>query len=105
MVFEESAPEMDHADKMWVTDTTFRDGQQARPPYTSKHESFKISDLATWLCAVLGVYGFVFGFGKLLLGSYMLGTVLLGLSIVFIYAMIKIVSRNEWWNKRDAPQE
>lgn len=22
------------ADKMWITDTTFRDGQQARPPYT-----------------------------------------------------------------------
>ena len=32
--FEDSAPPMAPAKKMWVTDTTLRDGQQARPPYT-----------------------------------------------------------------------
>ena len=25
---------IDPADEFWITDTTFRDGQQARPPYT-----------------------------------------------------------------------
>jgi len=34
IVFEESGPAMAPARKIWVTDTTFRDGQQARPPYT-----------------------------------------------------------------------
>ena len=34
VVFEDSAPPMAPAPKMWITDTTFRDGQQARPPYT-----------------------------------------------------------------------
>ena len=36
VVFEDSAPALNQADKIWVTDTTFRDGQQARPPYSSK---------------------------------------------------------------------
>ena len=36
VAFEESSPAMEPAEKMWVTDTTFRDGQQARPPYTVK---------------------------------------------------------------------
>jgi len=33
-VFEETAAEMAPAKAIWITDTTFRDGQQARPPYT-----------------------------------------------------------------------
>jgi len=36
VVFEDSAPPMSPAKKIWVTDTTFRDGQQARPPYTTE---------------------------------------------------------------------
>jgi len=36
VAFEQSAPEMAPADDIWVTDTTLRDGQQARPPYTAK---------------------------------------------------------------------
>ena len=64
-----------------------------------KHESFKKSDLATWCCAVMGVYGFVFGFGKLLLGSYLLGIILITFSAISICAMIRIVSRNEWWRE------
>ncbi len=32
--FEEEAPAMEVPDKVWITDTTFRDGQQSRPPYT-----------------------------------------------------------------------
>ena len=34
VAFDDSAPQMAPAEKMWVTDTTLRDGQQARPPYT-----------------------------------------------------------------------
>jgi isopropylmalate/homocitrate/citramalate synthase len=31
--FEDQAPPMEIPDKVWITDTTFRDGQQSRPPY------------------------------------------------------------------------
>lgn len=34
VIFEAEQPEMDIPEKIWITDTTFRDGQQARPPYT-----------------------------------------------------------------------
>ncbi len=34
VIFEDSTVEMSPAKKVWITDTTFRDGQQARPPYT-----------------------------------------------------------------------
>ena len=34
VVFEEATVGMNPAPNVWVTDTTFRDGQQARPPYT-----------------------------------------------------------------------
>ncbi|MHC4927097.1 MAG: 2-isopropylmalate synthase [Planctomycetota bacterium] len=32
--FEDDAPAMEIPNKVWITDTTFRDGQQSRPPYT-----------------------------------------------------------------------
>ena len=34
VVFDAEAPAMDRAREIWITDTTFRDGQQARPPYS-----------------------------------------------------------------------
>jgi isopropylmalate/homocitrate/citramalate synthase len=34
VVFDDRKVEYDIPDKIWITDTTFRDGQQARPPYT-----------------------------------------------------------------------
>ncbi len=34
VVFDGDAPPMARAADVWITDTTFRDGQQARPPYT-----------------------------------------------------------------------
>jgi isopropylmalate/homocitrate/citramalate synthase len=34
VVFEDADVEFNPAEKVWITDTTFRDGQQARPPYT-----------------------------------------------------------------------
>jgi len=34
VVFEEESVPMEIPAKVWITDTTFRDGQQARPPYT-----------------------------------------------------------------------
>lgn len=34
--FDDSAPAPAPAEDMWITDTTFRDGQQARAPYTAK---------------------------------------------------------------------
>jgi len=32
--FEQASVPMEIPEKIWITDTTFRDGQQARPPYT-----------------------------------------------------------------------
>ncbi len=34
VVFEEATVPLNPAGEIWITDTTFRDGQQARPPYT-----------------------------------------------------------------------
>ena len=34
VAFDSQTIEYDLPDKIWITDTTFRDGQQARPPYT-----------------------------------------------------------------------
>jgi isopropylmalate/homocitrate/citramalate synthase len=34
VIFEPGTVELSPAKEVWVTDTTFRDGQQARPPYT-----------------------------------------------------------------------
>ena len=34
MEFETESVPLDIPDKVWITDTTFRDGQQARPPYS-----------------------------------------------------------------------
>jgi len=45
VVFEEAAPPLAPAPRIWITDTTFRDGQQARPPYSIE----QIVDLYTLL--------------------------------------------------------
>lgn len=42
--FEEASVPMEIPDDIWITDTTFRDGQQARPPYTPE-QILKIFDL------------------------------------------------------------
>ena len=34
VTFDDVAVPMNMTDDIWITDTTFRDGQQARPPYT-----------------------------------------------------------------------
>jgi len=34
VLFEDSTLPLAPAKEIWITDTTFRDGQQARPPYT-----------------------------------------------------------------------
>ena len=34
--FDHKIIPIDPAEEIWITDTTFRDGQQARPPYTVK---------------------------------------------------------------------
>ena len=33
VIFDGEKVDYDIPDKIWITDTTFRDGQQARPPY------------------------------------------------------------------------
>ena len=43
MVFEEQPVPMEIPDEVWITDTTFRDGQQARAPY-SPEQILKIFD-------------------------------------------------------------
>jgi len=34
VLFDDEVPPMAPAEEVWITDTTFRDGQQARPPYS-----------------------------------------------------------------------
>jgi len=44
VVFDNERVEYEIPDKIWITDTTFRDGQQARPPYTPE-QILRIYDL------------------------------------------------------------
>ncbi len=44
VVFDNQKVEYDIPNKIWITDTTFRDGQQARPPYTPE-QILKVYDL------------------------------------------------------------
>ena len=44
VIFDKQKVKYDMPEKIWITDTTFRDGQQARPPYTSE-QILKIYDL------------------------------------------------------------
>ena len=44
VIFDNQKVEYDIPEKIWITDTTFRDGQQARPPYTPE-QILKIYDL------------------------------------------------------------
>jgi isopropylmalate/homocitrate/citramalate synthase len=53
--FDGEAPPMAPAEKKWVTDTTFRDGQQARPPYTVQ----QIVDLYTLMHKLDGGAGVI----------------------------------------------
>jgi isopropylmalate/homocitrate/citramalate synthase len=43
-VFDNQSIEQDIPENIWITDTTFRDGQQARPPYTPE-QILRIYDL------------------------------------------------------------
>jgi len=44
VVFDDQRPNYDIPEEIWITDTTFRDGQQARPPYTPE-QILRIYDL------------------------------------------------------------
>lgn len=44
MVFDGQCVEQEMPEEIWITDTTFRDGQQARPPYTPE-QILRIFDL------------------------------------------------------------
>jgi len=44
VIFDNQTIRYDIPDQIWITDTTFRDGQQARPPYTAE-QILKIFDL------------------------------------------------------------
>ena len=44
VTFDNKTVKYDIPDKIWITDTTFRDGQQSRPPYTPE-QILKIYDL------------------------------------------------------------
>lgn len=44
VVFDDDRVAYDIPEKIWITDTTFRDGQQARPPYTPQ-QILKVYDL------------------------------------------------------------
>ncbi|MGD8786629.1 MAG: hypothetical protein PVJ60_04330 [Phycisphaerales bacterium] len=44
VIFDDKRIKYDMPDKIWITDTTFRDGQQARPPYKPE-QILKVYDL------------------------------------------------------------
>ena len=44
VIFDEKTVKYDIPDEIWITDTTFRDGQQARPPYTPE-QVLRVYDL------------------------------------------------------------
>src|SRR4030065_92953 len=44
VIFDEQKVARDIPERIWITDTTFRDGQQARPPYTPE-QVLRIYDL------------------------------------------------------------
>jgi len=55
ILFEEGCLMPDLPENIWITDTTFRDGQQARPPYTPK----QIGDLFTFMHRLGGPEGII----------------------------------------------
>ncbi len=55
MVFERAKAELEIPEDIWITDTTFRDGQQARPPFTAE-QVLRIYDL---LHAITGATGLI----------------------------------------------
>lgn len=55
IVFNHRIVPMNVPDRLWITDTTFRDGQQALPPFTPK----QIADLYEMLHHLGGPYGII----------------------------------------------
>lgn len=55
ILFEEETVPLNPAEDIWITDTTFRDGQQAHPPYTVK----QIVDLFTYMHRLGGPNGVI----------------------------------------------
>ena len=55
IIFDGVSEELDPAPEFYITDTTFRDGQQARPPYTVQ----QIVDLYTLLHRLGGPHGII----------------------------------------------
>jgi len=55
VIFDGAIEELDPTPEFYITDTTFRDGQQARPPYTAK----QIVDLYTLLHRLGGPHGVI----------------------------------------------
>src|SRR2546430_7966709 len=53
--FEDEAVPLDPAPAIWITDTTFRDGQQSRAPYTPE----QIADLYALLARLGGPRGMI----------------------------------------------
>jgi isopropylmalate/homocitrate/citramalate synthase len=55
LIFDANTPPISTPDEILITDTTFRDGQQARPPYTPK----QIADIYTLLHRLGGPKGII----------------------------------------------
>ncbi|MEW6201952.1 MAG: histone-lysine N-methyltransferase, partial [bacterium] len=55
ILFEQDTVPLSPAEEIWITDTTFRDGQQSRPPYTVK----QIVDIYTMLHQLGGPSGVI----------------------------------------------
>ncbi|MDA3901379.1 MAG: histone-lysine N-methyltransferase [Spirochaetes bacterium] len=55
IIFDSTTVMTNPAPKLWITDTTFRDGQQSRPPYTPK----QIADIFTLLHKLGGKKGLI----------------------------------------------
>lgn len=55
IMFDDDAAPLCPAEEIWITDTTFRDGQQARPPFTPQ----QVADLYTYLHILGGPNGVI----------------------------------------------
>lgn len=62
-------------------------------------DRFRWNDMTALLFGVMAVYGFIFGLGNCLLGSYISGIVLLVVSFVGLKGLLWSLSKNAWWTR------
>lgn len=67
-------------------------------------DHFTKADLFCWITVLSGVFCFIFGVGKLLLGSYLTGLALIACFAALMKAMLYFGKQTQWWHGR-IPEE